>query len=124
MEGSVLIYHLNDDKYYSNDFAWCEKGNLPASTFKITNSIIALETGIVENDSTMFYWNGEKRRLKMWERDMPLRDAFHFSCVPCYQEVARGIGQERMNSYLKKLEYGSMKVDSTNIDRPGEKVQA
>lgn len=116
VEGAILIYNLEDDKYYSNDFEWTKKGNLPASTFKITNSIIALETGVVENDSTLFKWNGVKRRIKNWEQDLIFRDAFHFSCVPCYQKVARNIGIKRMTEYLEKFEYGNMKVDSANID--------
>lgn len=116
IEGAILIYDLEDDKYYSNDFSWTEKGNLPASTFKIMNSIIALETGTVENDSTLFKWNGEKRRLKNWEQDLIFRDAFHYSCVPCYQEIARKVGEKNMNKFLKKLDYGNMKVDSSNID--------
>lgn len=116
VDGAILIYDLEGDKYYSNGFIWPKNGNLPASTFKITNSIIALETGVVENDSTLLKWNGEKRRLKNWEQDLIFRDAFHFSCVPCYQEVARKIGIKKMNEYLDKLEYGNMKVDSTNID--------
>ena len=114
--GAILIYDLQDDKYYSNDFEWVQKGNLPASTFKITNSIIAFETGVVENDSTLFEWNGEKRMLKNWEQDLIFKDAFHYSCVPCYQEVARLIGVKKMNGYIDKLEYGNMKVDSSNID--------
>jgi len=116
VKGSILIYDLKDDKYYSNNFTWAKKGNLPASTFKITNSIIALETGVVENDSTLFKWNGEERRLRIWERDMIFKEAFHYSCVPCYQEVARKIGVKRMNEYLDKLDYGKMEVDGTNID--------
>jgi beta-lactamase class D len=116
VKGSILIYDLKDDKYYSNNFNWAKKGNLPASTYKITNSIIALETGVVQSDSTLFKWNGEERRLKIWEQDMIFKDAFHYSCVPCYQEVARKIGVNRMNKYLDKLDYGNMKVDSTNID--------
>ena len=114
--GSILIYDLKDNKYYSNNFNWAKKGNLPASTFKIPNSILALETGVVENDSTLFNWNGEERRLKVWEQDMILKEAFHYSCVPCYQEVARKIGAKRMNEYLNKLDYGKMNVDTTNID--------
>jgi beta-lactamase class D len=114
--GSILIYDLKDDKYYSNNFNWAKKGHLPASTFKIPNSIIALETGVVENDSTPFKWDGEERSLKVWEQDMILKEAFHYSCVPCYQEVARKIGVNRMNKYLDKFDYGKMKVDSTNID--------
>ena len=116
VEGAILIYDLKNDKYYSNDFNWAKKRNLPASTFKITNSIIALETGVVENDSTLLKRNGEKRRFKNWEQDLILRDAFHFSCVPCYQEIARKVGENKMNKFLKKLDYGNMKVDSSNLD--------
>ena len=75
--GSILIYDLNQDVYYSNDFEWSNKGNLPASTFKIANSIIGLETGVIENDSVIFKWDGEKKWLKNWEQDLILRDAFH-----------------------------------------------
>ncbi len=40
--GAVLIYEEQKDQYYSNDLAWAKKGQLPASTFKIANSIIGL----------------------------------------------------------------------------------
>jgi beta-lactamase class D len=115
--GSVLVFDPQSKIAYSNDFKRCDKGYLPASTFKIPNSIIALETGVVENDSTLFKWNGEKRRLPVWEQDLIFRDAFQFSCVPCYQEIARKIGVKRMNEYLLKLNYGNMVVDSGNLDR-------
>ncbi|MEJ4088884.1 class D beta-lactamase [Galbibacter orientalis] len=116
IKGSIVIYDLKEDKYYSNNFKWAKKGKLPASTFKIPNSIIAIETGVVENDSTLFEWNGEERFLKSWEQDLIFKEAFHYSCVPCYQEVAREIGAKRMSEYLKKFEYGAIKVDATNID--------
>jgi beta-lactamase class D len=111
-----LVYDLQNDTAYSNDFSRCDIGFLPASTFKIPNSIIALETGVVEDDSTLFKWDGEKRRLPAWEQDLIFRDAFQFSCVPCYQEIARKIGVERMKEYLAKLNYGNMVVDSASID--------
>ncbi|WP_282179187.1 class D beta-lactamase [Maribacter stanieri] len=115
--GSILIYDLSKDIYYSNDFEWSNKGNLPASTFKIANSIIGLETGVIENDSVIFKWDGEKKWLKNWEQDLILRDAFQFSCVHCYQEVARKIGSKRMNDYVSKLNYGNLEIDATNIDK-------
>lgn len=116
LKGSILIYNLNEDSYYSNDFSWAHVGRLPASTFKIANSIVALETGVVDNDSTLFKWDRKRRRLKAWEQDLIFRDAFHLSCVPCYQEIARKIGVSSMQSYLEKFEYGKMVVDSSNID--------
>ena len=116
LEGAILVYDLSKDIYYSNDFDWCEKGNLPASTFKIPNSIIALETGVAKNDSTIFKWDGESRYLKIWEQDLTFKEAFHYSCVPCYQEVARKIGVDRMKSNLAKLNFGSMDVNETTLD--------
>lgn len=114
--GSILIYDLEKNVYFSNDYEWANKGNLPASTFKITNSIIGLECGVIESDSIIFKWDGEEKWLKNWEQDLILKDAFHFSCVPCYQEVAKKIGEKRMNEYLNKFNYGHIKVDSTNLN--------
>lgn len=116
LSGAILLFDPQQNTYYSNDFEWTERGYLPASTFKIPNSIIALETGVVEDDSTLFKWNGESRQLSIWERDMVFRDAFHLSCVPCYQDIARRVGVERMRANLDKLQYGNMVFDSTSID--------
>jgi beta-lactamase class D len=116
VKGSILIYDFQEDNYFSNDFKWASQGHLPASTFKIPNSIIALETGCVENDSTLFKWNGEKRGNKNWEQDLIFKDAFHFSCVPCYQEVAHKIGVSTMRDYLNLYDYGSIKVDTETLD--------
>lgn len=116
VKGAILIYDLKKDMYYSNDFDWANHGNLPASTFKIANSIIGLEIGVIESETTVFKWDGKKKWLKNWEQDLVLKNAFQFSCVPCYQEVARGIGVKRMNDYVEKLNYGNLNIDSTNID--------
>ena len=116
VDGTILVFDPVKNHFISNDFEWCDKGFLPASTFKIVNSIIALETGVVEDDSTLFEWDGKPRRLKAWEEDLIFRDAFHRSCVPCYQQVAREIGPARMRHYLDTLQYGSMVVDSASID--------
>ena len=114
--GSILIFDVDRNTYFSNNFHWAKSGFLPASTYKIPNSIIALETGIMHSDSTMILWDGEKKRFKVWEQDLTLRDAFHYSCVPCYQDIARKVGVQPMNEYVDKLEYGKMDIDSTNLD--------
>ncbi|WP_430425522.1 class D beta-lactamase [Maribacter litoralis] len=115
VKGAILIYDLHRNNFYSNDFSWTKQGKLPASTFKIANTIIGLETGVIKNDSTIFKWDGQEKWLDLWEQDLILRDAFQYSCVPCYQQVATKIGPQRMNEYVKKIEYGDLKIDSTNI---------
>lgn len=116
VSGVILIQDLNSDSIFSNNFSIAKKGKLPASTFKVPNSIIALELGIVEDDSTILPWNGEKRRMKIWEQDLTFKQAFHYSCVPCYQEIARKIGVDSMKAYLDKFEYSIVDIDSSNIE--------
>lgn len=115
LEGAILIYDLNNNVFYTNNFDRAKKTKLPASTFKIPNSIIGLETGIL-NENAVFKWDGKKRAFKIWEQDLKLQKAFQYSCVPCYQELARQIGKKRMNEYLQKLDFGNMNVTATNID--------
>ncbi len=116
LKGAILLYDPAKETFYSNDFGWSKTGKLPASTFKIPNSMIALETAVVKSDTVVFKWNGEPRALPVWEQDLNLREAFHLSCVPCYQQIARKIGADRMNEYVHKLRFGKMAVDATTID--------
>lgn len=116
LTGSILIYDPQKKEYYSNDFDWAKRGFLPASTFKIPNSIIALETSVVKSDTSLLKWDGQKRDFENWERDLTLREAFQASCVPCFQEIARKIGADRMKSYLNKLHYTNMEITEQNID--------
>ncbi|MFK8007716.1 MAG: class D beta-lactamase [Saprospiraceae bacterium] len=116
VNGVILIFDEKNNTYHSNDFERANQGFLPASTFKIPNSIIALETGVVEDENTIFKWDGEKRNLKIWEEDLTFTNALRKSCVPCYQDIARRVGVQRMNEYLEKLDYKNMVVDSSNLD--------
>ena len=88
----------------------------PASTFKIANSLIGLDTGAVKSVDEVLPYGGKPQRLKQWERDMHLRDAIKASNVPVYQELARRIGLKRMRAGVKKLGYGNMEIGSV-VDR-------
>ena len=116
VNGVILIYDSKKNKYYSNNFDEAKSSNLPASTFKISNSIIGLEAGILKNEKSVFKWGGERRAFAIWEKDLTLKEAFQRSCVPCYQELARKIGVERMNNYLQQLQFGKMEVNNATID--------
>lgn len=70
----------------------------------------------MEDDSTLIKWDGSPRALPIWEQDLTFKQAFHYSCVPCFQEIARKIGVERMNAFVNQFKYGDLDIDSTNID--------
>ena len=115
MTGTMLILDPQSGRKFGYNPARWDSGYLPASTFKIPNTLIGLETGVIKPDH-VFKWKGEVRRLPQWEQDLSLRDAFRVSCVPCYQELARKIGPLRMRSSLEKINYPGMDVRPDNID--------
>ncbi len=81
---------------------------LPASTFKIANTLIGLDCQAVSSVDETLPYGGQPQPVKAWERDMSLREAIKISNVPVYQELARRIGLERMAAGLRKLSYGNM----------------
>lgn len=116
VRGSILIYDAAADRYSGVNLDRVDSGFIPASTFKIPNSIIGMETGVVADRNTVFRWDGKKRRRSEWERDLTLAEAYKVSCVPCYQEIARKVGLERMREYLRKLDYGHMVFPDSMVD--------
>jgi beta-lactamase class D len=83
---------------------------LPASTFKIVNSLIGLETGKIVDEKMVIKWDGIKRPREEWNKDMDMEEAFKVSCVPYYQEVARRIGRDTMKLWLDSLHYGNQQI--------------
>lgn len=78
---------------------------LPASTFKVVNSLIGLETGVVKDDSTIIPWDGVVRKYPNWNQDLSMYRAFRYSAVPWFQELARRIGKPTMQHWLDTLGY-------------------
>lgn len=115
MIGTIILFDPQQREFMGYDPARWDSGYLPASTFKIPNSLIGLETGVIDT-SYIFKWDGKKRRLAQWDKDLNLNQAFAVSCVPCYQELARKIGPVRMAGFLTRFNYGKMDVRPDNID--------
>lgn len=87
----------------------------PASTFKILNSIIALETGAIIDQNEIIKWDGTLHELDTWNQDQTLKTAFKYSCLPSYQYLASKIGVENYNIFLKKLQYGTYGINKDNL---------
>ena len=109
--GTFVGYKVDDYLIIASDKIRSGEGKLPASTFKIPNSLIALETGVVADpDKDVFKWDGVTRSIEAWNKDHTMRSAIAVSAVPVYQEIARRIGQERMQKYVDLLEYGNRDI--------------
>src|SRR5437899_6367175 len=110
-EGTFVGYLVDDYLVIASDKDRSGEAMLPASTFKIPNSLIALETGVVgDPDKDVFKWDGVVRSIEAWNRDHTMRSAIAASAVPVYQEIARRIGAERMQKYVDLFEYGNRDI--------------
>ncbi len=99
--GKVTVYNMKLDT----------ERVLPASTFKIVNSLIGLETGRITDEKMVIKWDGVKRWNEDWNKDLTMEQAFKVSAVNYYQEVARRIGRDTMQMWLDSLHYGNMKIN-------------
>jgi beta-lactamase class D len=95
--GEFTVYNI--DRYRDSAY-------LPASTFKIVNSLIGIETGKVKDSATMIPWDSVIRPITQWNRDLKMYEAFKYSAVPWFQELARRIGKDTMQHWLDTLGYG------------------
>lgn len=110
--GQFTIYNLSRFK---------DSSYLPASTFKIVNSLIGIETGRVSNEKMVIKWNGRVNVFPSgdtahdWNRDLTMEEAFAVSALPYYQELARRIGKDTMQRWVDSLEYGNKQI-GTAVD--------
>ncbi len=88
----------------------------PCSTFKIPNSLIGLETGVIADENHVIPWDGTKYPFEAWNRDHTLASAISNSVVWYYQELARRVGEIRMREWIDRLDYGNRDI-SGGIDR-------
>lgn len=116
VKGSFLLYDLKQDKFFAYDSARCMQRFPPASTFKIFNSLVALETEVIPDEHMVLKWDGVDKGRTSWNQDQDTETAIKNSTVWYYQELARRIGRPRMREYIESEHYGNMDI-SGDIDK-------
>jgi beta-lactamase class D len=108
LEGCFTLYDLKRDRYIFCNKQQAEQGFIPSSTFKICNTLIGLETGVVKDGNSNLSIDSTNKTDSVEEpHTQTLKSAFQSSTIGYYQELARRIGQERMKYWLDKAEYGN-----------------
>lgn len=110
MIGTLVVASADGKPVYVHNRERARERFSPASTFKIPNTLIALDAAVVTSKDTPFVWDGTVRGVRAWNRDQTLESAFKVSCVWCYQEIARSVGNDRYLSALSGLNYGNQQI--------------
>ena len=108
--GTIVVSSLKGNKEYIYNNSRAIKRYIPASTFKIPNTLIALEERAIKDEYEIIKWDGKKRFYEAWNKDQTLQSAISISCIWCYQKLAKKIGNDKYLYYLNKLHYGNEKT--------------
>ncbi|TBV09590.1 class D beta-lactamase [Stutzerimonas kirkiae] len=115
ISGTFVLYDATTERLTGFAAERARTRIIPASTFKIANSLIGLSSGAVANVDEVLPYGGQPQPFKAWEQDMGLREAIRASSVPIYQELARRIGLQRMQEGIRTLAYGNQEI-GTRVD--------
>ncbi|MDF1612548.1 penicillin-binding transpeptidase domain-containing protein [Stygiobacter electus] len=109
-KGTLVLYGQQKEKYFVYNKERAEERFLPASTFKIMNSLIALQLKIIPDENYIFKWDGIKYENKNWNKDHNLNSALKYSVVPIFRNIAKEIGKKNYEKYLDAVSYGNCVV--------------
>jgi len=119
LDGCIVVYDESADQYIRYNETRASTRFSPCSTFKIPNAAIALETGIIPGSDFVIDWNSNLYPKQNWWTDDPwatwarshtMKSAIQYSVVWYFKELARMIGEQRYNEYLKVMNYGSRDI--------------
>lgn len=109
--GCFLVLDLATGITRVSEAQSCDLPTSPASTFKIPNSLIGLETGVTSGADAMRRFDPAKHGYAQWGReDLTLTEAVRQSVVWYFREQAAEVGPERMQDMLERLDYGNASI--------------
>ena len=113
IDATMIIESLDGRRRFIHNESRASRPMSPASTFKVPNTLIALEHGIVTSRDSVFSWDGTDRGVAQWNQDQTLESALRVSCVWCYQQIAREVGAADYEQALAAMAYGNRNIGDT-----------
>jgi beta-lactamase class D len=119
--GCIVIFDNNKKGWIVSDTLMSKTEKLPASTFKIINLLIALETRVIADENEIVKWPGSIDTVKYGYRpdiyhDMTVKEAFEVSAGWVFVELAKKIGRENYSHFLKACNYGNQNLSEPDVD--------
>jgi len=113
INGTLVLASLDNKENYIYNTKRALTQYIPASTFKIPNTLISLQEQVIKDEYETIKWDRVVRAYEPWNKDQNLQTAISVSCVWCYEKFAQKIGKENYLEYLQKIDYGNHKVGNS-----------
>lgn len=109
INGTIVIESVSTGKRFVHNDLRSKQAFAAGSTFKVLNTLIALEEGVISGADAIFQWDGTQYEIPEWNHDQTLASAFRVSCVWCYQQLARRVGSLKYPPYIQQSSYGQLR---------------
>ncbi|MBP9478316.1 MAG: BlaR1 family beta-lactam sensor/signal transducer [Sebaldella sp.] len=109
-KGSFVLYDLQADQYFIYNKDKSTTRISPDSTYKIFDALIALESGIIQNENSILKWNGKSYSYESWNKDQNLESAVKNSVNWYFQDIDKRIGKKKLRSFYKQMDYGNYNI--------------
>lgn len=121
VEGTIIVFDPRNNAWTVSDTIGLEMETLLASTFKIINLLIALETNTIKDENEIVKWVGNTDTVKYGYRpdiyhDMSVQEAFELSAGWVFLELSKKIGKDTYKKYLTACKYGNNLLTQTDAD--------
>ena len=108
--GTFVLYDAQSGITTRYDPERAAERRTPASTFKIFNSLVALDAGAVADEHEVVEWDGVDRGSTGWNQSQDLETAYKRSTVWVYRELARRVGRDTLQAALTREGYGNATI--------------
>lgn len=109
IDGTIVIESVSTGQRFIHNDPRSRQPYATASTFKVLNTLIALEEKVISGAGASFHWDGTRYEIADWNHDQTLESAFKVSCVWCYQQLARRVGSQKYLAYIQQSNYGQLR---------------
>ena len=115
---TFVVKKANEQKVRVSNAPRAEVRYSPFSTFKVPNSLIALEVGLVKSSEQKLTFDESRYPRENWwrkswyESPLTLKQAFAVSAVPIYRQIAFEVGEQRMTKFVTDFDYGNKDITS------------
>lgn len=76
VQGSFVMYSQNEDAYTYYSKEQTSHAFTPASTFKICNTLISLDSKVINDENVVIKWDGKECQNSVWNKDTNMRECF------------------------------------------------
>jgi beta-lactamase class D len=107
-DGCFELYDLKTNKLVvRSNPRRCAQRTSPCSTFKVPLALMAFDSGILKDETSMMKWDGTKSSRDTWNRDQTAATWMQNSVVWFSQRLTPQLGMERVKAYLSRLDFGN-----------------